>query len=137
MLSRATHIGRRVGTFSKFRESLRWCVLALAALSAGSACAQSPKVAEVADDDPDVRELPDAVRDVLKQSGVSSAPSAVFVVNKDGTVVSLTDKRPFPDGKTVRFPRRNDEFDWTQSISIFKYKNPSTCIMIGTKQKCF
>lgn len=110
---------------SVFRSTLQWCVLVLVMLPIGSACAQDPYKA--ATSGPRLEALPPEVAKALSFDG--REPAVVFVLDQDGRITALTGTgKPLPN-RSVEFPRGPDEIAWTQSITVFKYKNPSICVI--------
>jgi hypothetical protein len=75
----------------------------------------------------------------LKKSlaSISTDVDVVFVVDQDGKVTIVSQAESTKSAENVRFPRPEDEISWTKSITVFKYKNPSTCIIIGGTQRCY
>lgn len=90
---------------------------------------------EPMDSHPRVEKIPRDLKMAIESKVQGAKPSAVFVVNQDGTVIALTDGPPL--SSNVPFPRPKDQIEWTNSITIFKYKNPAVCLMIGGTQVCF
>ena len=127
----------RARGMSAFRSALRWGVLVLVVFAMGPACAQDPARTDTMAKNDNVEKIPPDVKKAIVDNVAGANPSAVFVVNQDGTVISLTDKSPIPVGNNVRFPRKKSEVTWTQNITIFKYDNPSVCIIIGGSQRCY